>query len=265
MPYVGNHVLFRGHGSFGLIESGEIEYFSWGLRIFISGAPLVEQDKADFLLAVQGATKSFWVNSESRLHAQSFLKRLTAAFIGPDGKYVGGDQQPTTEYIYSVAGRGAGGNTQPYSQAACLSLWSEIDRGPGHSGRIYLPSGHACDGDGGFQVGHVASLQDVAKTWVDNVNTAARTVWPANSGVAVFSKVGTGLVGPVTRISVGRAPDTQRRRDNRVPEDHNPVLLATAAAVRAEKAARRYDDGADTIDLRQRPNWGSDGGNGSVI
>jgi len=49
MSYSSQHLLFRVHGSFGSISTEELDFFSFGLRIFIGPADFTEAKKTAFL------------------------------------------------------------------------------------------------------------------------------------------------------------------------------------------------------------------------
>lgn len=240
MPYAAQHLLLRAHGSFGSIVSETIEEWSMSWRIFIGATALTEQKKIDFLTSVKPWIDNFFVSTGVHAHPAAWLKRLTAAYIDLDGKYVGGDAQPTTETFYAVPNSGTGSNGHPYSHAMVVSLRSDIDRGPGHAGRFYVPSGENVDNTGRFAPSIVSSTVAAARALIDQINGSARASWSPASAVSVFSKVGTGTIGTVTSVACGRAPDTQRRRDNDVLESYTSLDLTTTLAASEARARRQY-------------------------
>lgn len=242
MAYSANHLLFRAGGTFGAVSSEQLEIWSVGFRIFLGSSPLDESKKIAFLETVSGPVNLFHTDSSLKLHRSAYLKKLTAAYIGLDGKYVGGHDQPTTEYIYSSPSAGAGSLFYPFSNAMVFTLSSDIDRGPGSKGRVYWPTSEGLDATGRWSASAVNAYLTKFQTLINAINQAARSFWSPAAGVSVFSSVGSGAIGTVTSVGVGRAPDTQRRRDNRLAEEHVYLPVTSAAAAIEAVQNRVYAD-----------------------
>jgi len=196
-----------------------------------------------FLNTVQGPVKDFWTNLDVKGHTSAWLKSLTAAFIGLDGRYVGGDTQATTTYNYTTPTNGGGAGGLPFAHSMAFTLKSDIYRGRGHIGRFYLPSGLTVDTSGRWSVNQCQLAAGPARIMLDAVNTAARGVWSTGSYIGVFSELGSGTIGEVQQVGVGRGPDSQRRRDNKIKEEHSYLTLTTAAARQKQLQEREYGDG----------------------
>lgn len=241
VTYGSNHLLFRWGGNFGVLDTDTIEAWSCGVRIFIGPGPFTEAAKSTFLTSVQAAVDAFHVHIQASHAGTAWLKKLTAAYIGVDGHYVGGDTQPTTQYIYAAPKKGTGVSDLPYSHATAYTLRSDLPRGRGHVGRFYMPSGMRVDTSGRYTAAAALNGATAAKTLIDALNTTARTTWSPASAVSIFSGLGTGQIGTVMAVGVGRAPDTQRRRDNNILEEHQYVDLGTTLLRSQQLADVEYE------------------------
>ena len=240
MAYASQHLLLRFTGTIGVLSTDDSEVWGAGVRIFIGPGPFEESEKQAFLTAIAVASQTFWTDSNCDHHGSAWLQALTAAYIGIDGKYIDGDDQETTKHVYISPQKGGGVATLPYSHAMAYTLKTDIPRGPGSSGRFYMPSGLTVDSSGRWSAAQVGLAAVPARTWLDAVNTAARAIWSPASNVSVYSNKGLGLIGTVLRVGVGRAPDTQRRRDNKLLEEHVFEDLTTTALRANERANRVY-------------------------
>jgi len=241
MSYSSQHLLFKMGGHMGVTAADTVEAWSAGMRLFIGPGPFTEAAKVTFLGQVQAAVRAFHVHLDTKVHGSAWLKTLTAAYIGVDGLYVGGDTQSTTKYEYATPAAGGGVQTLPYAHAMAYTLKTEKSRGPGSSGRFYIPSGLAVDSSGRWSLGQTGICVDAAKVLLDAINTAARGIWSPASAIGVFSQVGSGTFGTVLKVGVGRSPDSQRRRDNKLKEEHFYKNLGSAAAVQGDLDERVYN------------------------
>lgn len=241
MSYSQQHLLFRVLGTFGTVETETLDIFSYGVRVAIPGASLGEVQKTNFLAAMKTPTEVFHRSSLVQAHGSAWLEKITAAYIGTNGLYVGGDAQPTTELLYaSPRPQGGGSQASPFTGAMAFTIQSTIDRGRGHSGRFYVPSSMAVTSDGRWPLSNVQSARNAGRIWLDAINTAARAAWNPSAGIGVFSRLDAGVTGIVVKVAVGRAPDTQRRRDNRLDEEWEFTNLTTAATALEAKQTREY-------------------------
>jgi len=108
----------------------------------------------------------------------------------------------------------------PAQCSLVISHFTDVARGPGHSGRIYLPVGTLSSSDitasGQFNIS-MTTLRDLYKTLLTTLNTGKLDGQLASPRVAVVSKV-DGLPHTVKEIRIGNVIDTQRRRRNRIVE-----------------------------------------------
>lgn len=240
MVYTASHVLFKVNGTFGATSTAVGGIWSYGFRIPVATGPLSEATKIAFLGFVEGAVKTFHTGAPLSAGTNCYLTKLTAAYIGTDGLYLGGDSQPTTEFLYSPPQPGVGGNITPFEMSAAISMFSTIDRGRGSRGRFYAPTSRVVASDGRWSASERDSLSAASKALVDAINTAAETAWPTSGGVSVMSRLDAGVTAPVIKISSGRSPDSQRRRDRQLPEEYAPLSLATTGPAAETVSAREY-------------------------
>lgn len=227
VTYRDSHLLLRGVGTFGTSAADVLEEFSFGMRIFIGPNNHTEAAKNAFLTAVAPRWSTFYAVTTNGCHGSSWLKELTAAYIGTDGHYEGGNSQSTTRHVYATPVKGGGGRDVPYSCALAVTLRTDLDRGRGSHGRFYLPCGFVVDLDGRYGVSDVDNVRVNVMSALNNTNLDARNQWSPASAISVYSGVGTLEVGTVTEVSVGRSPDTQRRRDKKLDDEHSYFDLSS--------------------------------------
>lgn len=117
------------------------------------------------------------------------------------------------------------GNTSagPGQNSLVISFRTALDRGRGHVGRIYPPTGAiAVTSDGRVASADASALAGTTATLLNAINS---TVAVGAGRVVVFSKIGQ-LVEPVTAVRVGRVMDTMRSRRASQLEDGQTTVLA---------------------------------------
>ena len=240
MPYSREHLLVRAIGTFGPSASTANEEWTAGMRVHIGASGFTEVAKVSFLETVATAFNTFHTNSNVSAHTTSWLTALSAAYIGVDGKYVGGAAQETTIRPYTTPMAGVGTTLASWDQCRTFTLRTVKGRGRAHVGRFFWPCALALSNDGRWTAIQSQDAADSGATLLDTINGAADGMWPGAGGVYVFSKI-DGDEEPVVRVEVGRAPDTQRRRTRQLLEDYQGTDLGVAATQRA---------GRESIDLR---------------
>lgn len=205
-PFSNEHWLVTWGGT---LPSGET--WSNGIRMtpFNSDPVLNPLDTEG--TAIANAVRTFY--GACPIGVYTMLDHVKVNTIGIDGKY----KYPITlDDIFAPISGSGGANLYPNQVALVLSWETGFNRGPAHTGRIYLPSpttpltantdyiapaaAHAVDVAGGA---FIAALNAV------NVNMHA-AVMSRKSGAATYRAILT------TRC--GRVLDTQRRRRRSVPE-----------------------------------------------
>lgn len=236
MPFASPFVLTTCEGIFGTVTTpAEIWRCTWKIAV-PNGTP-VDLDKLDqYVNDIQAAVAAFHVSTNGAPNASDNAKlvSLAAALVGPDGKYLGGANQPTTRFTYATPVSGTGTQTHPLSTAICVTLRSNLLRGRAHAGRFYWPALAAVANapNGTVLSAYQSGLATKAKTLLDNVNVAAETQWGDFANVSVMSNLGTGTTGTVERVEVGARLDSQERRERSIPEAYLGVDLAVATSLR---------------------------------
>jgi hypothetical protein len=128
----------------------------------------------------------------------------------------------------------------PFSVACAVSLYGYDPAGfaadaKTKRGRFYLPPFQInAMGDGTssglFTVGHMTSLQTAVQAFLNDVHNLEVGGGVAGSGndnmrLGILSRT-RGTFTEVTHIRIGRAPDSQRRRDNALDETYTTAALS---------------------------------------
>jgi hypothetical protein len=232
MAFSSTHVLFRINGVFGPTAAAGVEIWSCGLRINTGTTNNSEAAKTAFLETVSVPVNTFHIGGDASAGVATWLTSVSAAYIGEDGKYVGGGAQTTTVRPYTTPPAGAGAQVSSWDVARVYTLRTAQARGRGHVGRFYYPCQATVGTDGRWAAGLATNAAGAARILIDQVNAASKLVWTASFGVSVMSFVG-GVSYQVNAVEVGRAPDTQRRRTNNLAED--PARSLVTGVLRTEE------------------------------
>jgi hypothetical protein len=207
MPYASSFLRLQVFGTAYVDEE-----WSWSLSFDHSGAAPTEVSM-DVRNAVQGFHTGTWIHSTAKLTGIKLNE------INTEGKYA----NPVTvqhDFATPVAGGGST-NLFPPQIAAAVTLRTDRRRGPGSTGRFYIPNpAFALQADGRMNTSNAEALANAAGTMANALQTAL-----GGAPLIVASQGGSGVPPahvPVTRIDVGRVFDTQRRRRRDLPEDHVP-------------------------------------------
>lgn len=239
MAFSEEHLLFRAIGSFGNSPTDEREEWSCGIRFDIGTGTSSEDKKMAFLQTVQDAVRGFHAAAPVAAHQYSYLTKLTAAYIAPDGKYLGGAAQSTTEYVYASPAAGASTIPASWDQARTYSLRTLLPRGRGSKGRFYWPCAMGVLSTGLWPDPDIPNAAAAAKSMLDAMNAAAQSIWTGSSGARVYSFIGSNS-NKVVRVEVGHAPDTQRRRTRSLPESYAGADLAGTSSLTRASMTRVY-------------------------
>jgi hypothetical protein len=170
--------------------------------------------------------EDWWNNSAASagigINAAAKLTGFKLNTIGPDGSYV---NPVTVEHIYPSPIQGNYAVFGPAQLATVATLRTAVERGLASKGRMYLPfcegfrdlgtDGRATTTDALRVANAVTSLINI----VNGVYLAARSGDETIGRVSIASKSGAGLFREVTKVTVGRVPDTMRSRRNKLAED----------------------------------------------
>lgn len=195
------------------------EQWSCGLRVActegISTGPGAADgwDMAELLDHYTETIKAMHINPNAKINNRAKLDHVKFNRIGVDGHYL---ESVTYEEVFAPLSGGDAGQAvyHPNQVALVVSLTTDVNRGPAHRGRFYLPLPNCIPADDGLITVNDANtingcmaafLQFMADT--PGIDTAS------DPGVVVMSrKLGSPATRRVTGCHVGRVMDTQRRR-----------------------------------------------------
>lgn len=188
---------------------------SWSCSLHIAGAPanlVVPQGIID-------AVKAFHVRAGSNISGNAVLDFVKFNQINPvNGKYLSTTESATALINPPLSPPGTA--IYPPQVATAVTLATVNERGRGHAGRFYLPSGGmSMQNSGHASNTAIGAVAVSVKDFVLALNAAS------GGGVVVYSKIGQ-LVQAVTRIKVGDVLDTQRRRRKSLTEVYSVSPLA---------------------------------------
>lgn len=210
MAFPRNHLYLTVHWvpTGAILETGQ-----FGLRFDSQAAStqaLVDSCKA--------AVQAFWQTVGAGIPPDMSLRFLRLARIGTDGKYVPG----SVAFDGNYATNGVGGNATstvlyPLQIATVSTLTTDVPRGQGSKGRVYLPaSPSALGADYRFTAGSADARSASLATMISSLKTTLGGPCIVASRGTVSSS--TGLYQAVTGVKTGRRPDVQRRRARAVTE-----------------------------------------------
>lgn len=153
--------------------------------------------------------------------------------IGPDGRYK--DQTKThARFLTSAPGAlqimaGASTAGAPTYQSVCITTTTDVQRGPGSKGRLFLPQ---C----AVPLQETGDILPGNATLIANRAAAFFTALGDESGIdveaiapAVVSNVGNpGPMNRITGVKVGNIPDVISRRKNALLETYVKATVSTA-------------------------------------
>jgi hypothetical protein len=184
------------------------------------------QDQENFASALSTTLQTWFATPEASITDQAKLTFLKVNAIGPLGEYR--SKTTTTLRDFSpVAGFFGVGQYTPYQAAAVVTLHSDVLRGLGSKGRIYLP----CPASTYNVDGRWARTVEVANSIDPVLEAMNRYNGDCTSRVAIVSP-GSPITGEggiarlVTGLSVGDVVDTQRRRRNALVENRQRRVVS---------------------------------------
>lgn len=222
MAYTSNFVQLRIHGAFGNTSASENEHWSVGLKLLNTGAAPTFANLLAFLTAIYAPVADFHTNLNVKAGSNVWISEFSAAYVGTDGKYVGGASQDTTRLIAAPRPQGNGVPTGPYTQALVTSLRTPLSRGRASNGRMYWPflAGVIDSATGTVPSGHASAYATQAATMLSAINAQADLLLSGTQGIAVMSNVGAGTTALVTHVRIGNHMDRQERRENDIVETY---------------------------------------------
>lgn len=153
--------------------------------------------------------------------ASAALTGCKASTIGTNGKLT---KPPVYSTDPAVSGNGNVGQSQtPYQTALCVSLKSDIWRGPLSRGRFYLPT-PSLRPDGNDRIDVTAALP-LVKDFLTHCQQSLRFGVSAQSVELINVSKLSPDYATVQQIKIGNVLDTQRRRRNKIKETYSSVAF----------------------------------------
>lgn len=213
------HVLAAFGGN---LPNGDI--WQCGVRLKTATGQLDEADVDQYMEAMATQLATWFGTASTGIAATTQLTYLKLNNIGADGKYPPGVATHQHDFNPVVVG----GQTLaiPAITSVCLSWTTDVKRGPGAHGRVYVPNlGYAPASTG--KVGNTAITNGVAAAQglLDAVSLYQNPGALGRLIPVVASKVNATLTA-ITGVRVGDEYDVQRRRKNAAPEVYTSAAWA---------------------------------------
>lgn len=232
MVYAEPYVYLRALGSFGTTATTNLEQWGIGLKFRNPGAAPSAAGIQAFIETAAVPFTNFHSAAGVGAGTACWLTTITGAYVGTDGKYVGGATQQTRVHTIGSPVQGQGALGTPFTQALVYSLRTPITRGPGSNGRMYYPALGigTTSATGVLSTAAQNSALAAAVTLINNLNAAADAHLPGTGGLSVMSQVSTGVAATVTSVRVGNKIDRQESRERQIVEAYVSGNVSTVAA-----------------------------------
>jgi hypothetical protein len=164
--------------------------------------------------SIKNAIVAFHQSDKTNLGTGAKLSFVKTNVIDVTGHYK--DPGATNEIVLAdLPGAGTSPQVFPNQVALVVTFTTNFNRGPAHSGRIYLPLFNSVlDSSGLVPAANADLVSQAADTLIASLNSTGGQFTPA-----VFSrKTGAARHHQITGNRVGRVLDTQRRRRRSLPE-----------------------------------------------
>lgn len=221
MAYTGDHVLVAWGGT---MPGGEIWTNTLRMRdVNPIGFPDQVAVNGYLTGGFKDALTTYWNAVKALIGTGTKLEWMKANRVGTDGKYL---DATTNVYTYAAPNAGTAVTNFPNQVSAVVSTTTGLARGRAHIGRWFLP-GIACAVDaatGLLTVAQVTTFANASAAFIGALNDTAVVLGVDQLRAAVMSNLGAGVDHDITGVRVGRVPDTQRRRRNKIVEA--PVAAA---------------------------------------
>lgn len=190
---------------------------SWSCSLHVDAPTGLNLAASNFLIPLA----AWMTRAGSKISGQAKMDEIKFNQIDPaTAKYV----LPTSNTLtQDDAGTGATTASWPPQSTVVVSTRTALDRGRGHAGRFYPPTGAAgiIGTDGRISSADANSMATSAATLLTDINALVAV---GAGRVVVFSKVGQS-VETVTGVRVGRVVDTMRSRRTSLPEEPSFVVV----------------------------------------
>jgi hypothetical protein len=234
VPYANPFIKVNINGHFGPSATSKLEFWNTGFHLVDPGGAIADPAAITaYLTAIAPAISTFHALTALRSGQQAFLDELTGAYIGTDGKYVGGALQPTSKYTYATPQAGVFPGNAPYSQALVLTLRSLRLRGAASHGRMYWPA-LALNPDptiGVLTTTVPPQIATGAQAMINAFNTQAHTVLSSGWNVSLVSRVGSGFTAVVNKVLVGGRLDSMESRERNLSEAYASATVTVSSTL----------------------------------
>lgn len=232
----------------GTIGTPAVEEWSNSIR-FSTGGGVPEEGNLQGALEACGPVLSTWFSSSGAMIANiSQLRFAKLTWILANGKQRGVNT-PRIDLLTSGGLGSSSGDATPnphWYQTQALTLRTDLNRGRGHSGRIYPPTTGALPAGASPYISAAAAtgMSSTFSQCLDALSTALGTnlgggpgvlfsVGPvvASAGETEGPKAKDPFLVPITGVVVDRVGDVQHRRNRQVPRLEGPRAPVTPYAV----------------------------------
>jgi hypothetical protein len=235
--FTAQHQYLTVHGNF---FTG-VETWQFGMRITDGGVSNLAT-----VNALQATVQNWWQGNVPFVPGEqiqspntTFLTELKCARIKTDGTYTP-DAAASYFYLPGVPGRAALVTTLTPQNAMCVTLTTDLPRGLGSKGRIYLPGlGETNpEADGRMSVAHAQVVAKSIRRLILEINANALVgnvvIMSKGKGERVdnpakhrwdYTYPNPGVTNNVTGVRCGRVSDTQRRRRRNLLEAPEAFVL----------------------------------------
>lgn len=200
------------------------EIWSCGLRmaalneVFGDGLALSDSGMENYLDHYTTKLTEFHQRAVSNIGSGAKMNFVKFNKIGLDGKYV--NQGATHVRFINPPIAGAIGGNISNQIALCVTLTTDVQRGPASKGRFYLPAPViAIDDTGRISAAKANEIMASVRTLLEDLSDSPGLDSDVTPDVVVMSrKPGAPAARYVTGLRIGRVLDTQRRRRNNMDE-----------------------------------------------
>lgn len=215
------HMRLQFGGSIGVPE---VEVWSNGLAFRVGPEAPSEQELQQIADAVANPIQDFVTNINSQIATAVALKWVKASWVLSSGK--NRDVNTALHEYATPFPRGAKASGPIWPQTYAITLRTDLRRGRGHAGRIYVPvCGPAPEGNTPYAPAAYAdglAVQFAAlHTGLMTAINAVIQPFARNAGLVIHSRATKdgrpATMTDVTSCVVDRVADIQHRRTNRVP------------------------------------------------
>jgi hypothetical protein len=194
---------------------------------------ITDGNMEDLLTGFLADVRAFHTATAAKISNAASVEWIKFNEIGPDGRYA--NQTKTFARFLPVAGPptgqffGAGGANCPPFQSVCITTTTDVMRGPGSKGRLFLPQcGPTLSTQGLIAQADQTALANLAGTFFTNLGNEDGI---DNTAIAPAVVSNVGEPGPMNRITgvrVGNVPDVITRRKNAIVETYVSASVSTA-------------------------------------